>query len=66
MLRYLIVIIVAIFVFSFAYTEEDWQGLYSTGYWLQRDSVTKTNIAVIHAYDTQNGNLNAEVYVPLS
>lgn len=41
MLRNLIVIIVAVFVFSFAYTEEDWQGLYATGYWLQRDSVTK-------------------------
>ncbi|MBK2110731.1 DUF2147 domain-containing protein [Francisella tularensis subsp. novicida FSC159] len=66
MLRKLMVIIVAIFVFSFAYTEEDWQGLYATGYWLQRDGVTKTNIAVIHAYDNQNGNLNAEVYVPLS
>ncbi len=53
MLRKLIVIIVTVFVFSFAYTEEDWQNLYATGYWLQRDNVTKTNIAVIHAY----GNL---------
>ncbi|MDE4992688.1 DUF2147 domain-containing protein, partial [Francisella tularensis subsp. holarctica] len=64
--RTLIVIIVAIFVFSIAYPEEDCQGHYATGYWLQRDSVTTTNIAVIHAYDNQNGNLYAEVYVQLS
>lgn len=66
MLCKLIIIIVTIFVFSFAYTEEDWQNLYATGYWLQRDNVTKTNIAVIHTYDNQYGNLNTEVYVPLS
>ena len=34
------------------------------GYWLQKDK--DINISVIHAYDNSNGNLNAEIFVPLA
>ena len=34
------------------------------GYWLQRND--NVNVAVIHAYDNSEGNLNAEIFVPLA
>ena len=36
------------------------------GYWLQKDKDANANISVIHAYNNQNGNLNAEIFVPLA
>lgn len=49
---------------SFGYSGN--QKITANGYWLQRDESTNTNVSVIHAYDNEKGNLNAEVFVPLS
>ena len=34
------------------------------GYWLQKEK--ETNISVIHAYNNSEGNLNADIFVPLA
>lgn len=67
MLHKLIVIIVTVFLYFLLLIQKKIGKISMLlAYWLQRDNVTKTNIAVIHTYDNQYGNLNAEVYVPLS
>lgn len=40
--------------------------LKANGYWLQKDEKSNANTSVIYAYDNEDGNLNAKVFVPLS
>ena len=60
--KYLLFFLVVYFISVFA-TDKD---SLPNGYWLQKDPATKTNTSVIRAYDNKDGNLNAEIFVPLS
>ncbi|MED7819443.1 MULTISPECIES: DUF2147 domain-containing protein [unclassified Francisella] len=59
--------IILIFLFTyFASCYANEKKLLANGYWLQKDKTTSTNVSVIHAYNNDQGNLNAEIFVPLS
>ncbi|BCD90302.1 hypothetical protein fh0823_04410 [Francisella halioticida] len=58
------ILIFSFICFASCYADE--KKLLADGYWLQKNRSTKTNVSVIHAYNNNQGNLNAEIYVPLS
>ncbi|AIT09153.1 hypothetical protein LO80_03660 [Candidatus Francisella endociliophora] len=64
MMKKILSIFSVVVLISFSYASSD--KLAATGYWLQKDKDTNTNVSVIHAYNNDDGNLNAEVFVPLS
>lgn len=61
MLKKILIIFFA--VYSIALFAIDTHSL-PNGYWLQKDKYA--NISVIHAYNNKDGNLNAEIFVPLA